>query len=154
MLDLLGLVQQPIDLAEQWLRDSDNPWLNMMGAALAGVQWAFPEGKAGELGRLGKAAKCNKGAKEAGNLLDDLIKAAQKEFPNKAGNIEQHHVVPMYLGGDLRGPTVDLDAAYHQKITSEFRDLWPYGQGPQPSPEVLQTIMQKVYQQFPLPPGK
>src|SRR5690606_26361734 len=63
-------------------------------------------------------------AKGAGGYSDDLLRAAQKQFPNKAGKIEQHHITPKYLGGDPKGPTVPLDAAYHQQITNAFRDAW------------------------------
>jgi hypothetical protein len=83
---------------------------------------------------------------------DDLVAAAQDAYPGKAGDIELHHITPKYLGGDPDGPLVPLDAAYHQQITNEFRNLWPYG-GPQPSPAQLEEIMQQVYQKYPLPPG-
>jgi hypothetical protein len=82
--------------------------------------------------------------------VDELIKAAQKEFPDKAGKIEQHHITPQYLGGDRKGPTVKIDAAYHQKITNEFRAEWGYGIG-LPSAEKLRGIMDRVYRRFPLP---
>ena len=60
-------------------------------------------------------------AKGGANSFDDLVRTAQKEFPKKAGKIEQHHIKPKNVGGDPKGQTVPLDAAYHQKITSEFR---------------------------------
>jgi RHS repeat-associated protein len=88
--------------------------------------------------------------KTKAKALDDLIKAAQKEFPGKAGKIEQHHVTPKYLGGDPRGPTIPLDAAYHQKITTEFRNLWGYGQAP-PSPDELRRLLRQAYGKYPLP---
>ncbi|RYZ13876.1 MAG: hypothetical protein EOP49_54050, partial [Sphingobacteriales bacterium] len=31
----------------------------------------------------------------------DLLRAAQKEFPGKAGKIELHHIEPKYLGGGI-----------------------------------------------------
>ena len=83
---------------------------------------------------------------------EDLVAAAQDAYPTKAGKIELHHITPKYLGGDPEGPLVPLDAAYHQQITNEFRNLWPYG-GPQPSTAQLEEMMQQVYQKFPLPPG-
>jgi hypothetical protein len=91
-------------------------------------------------------------AKGGARYSDDLVKAAQSKFPGKAGKIEQHHVTPKYLGGDPKGPTVPIDAAYHQEITNAFREAWPYGQGA-PSPADLQRIMNDVYARFPLPGG-
>ena len=52
-----------------------------------------------------------------------------------------------------RRPRAPLDAAYHQQITNAFRDEFPYGTGTIPSPDRLQEGMDKVYSQFPLPPG-
>ena len=49
------------------------------------------------------------------------------------------------------GPTVRIPSAYHQWITNAFRREYAYGQSP-PDPAELKEIMQKVYQQFPLPP--
>jgi hypothetical protein len=82
--------------------------------------------------------------------VDELIKAAQKEFPDKAGKIQEHHITPIYLRGDPKGPTVKIDAAYHQKITNEFRARHPYGQMP-PNAARVQEIMKQVYERFPLP---
>lgn len=83
---------------------------------------------------------------------DELEKAAQKLYPNKAGKIELHHITPKYLGGAKNGPLVPLDASYHQVITNEFRALWPYGNGV-PSASELQNIMKQVYSKYPLPTG-
>jgi RHS repeat-associated protein len=91
-------------------------------------------------------------AKNAGKSFDDLEKEAQRKYPDKAGRTEYHHITPKYLGGDPNGPTVPLDAAYHQEITNEFRNRWPYGQQP-PSDAQLQLIMEGVYKRFPLPTG-
>lgn len=73
LLDLLGRIQKPIDDAEQRLKDSGNPWTRMLGGLLAGVQWVFPEGKAGKarkacrLERYGSAAEAE--ASAAANKL-------------------------------------------------------------------------------------
>jgi RHS repeat-associated protein len=83
---------------------------------------------------------------------DQLVSEAQGAYPNKAGDIESHHITPQYLGGPANGPIVDLDAAYHQQITNAFRQAYPYGQPP-PDATTLQSIMQDVYNQYPLPPG-
>jgi hypothetical protein len=61
--------------------------------------------------------KEHRAARGGARYSDDLVKAAQSKFPGKAGKIEQHHVTPKYLGGDPKGPTVPIDAAYHQEIT-------------------------------------
>jgi hypothetical protein len=82
--------------------------------------------------------------------INNLVRQAQQQYPNKAGNIELHHVFPRYLGGDPNGTVVALDAAYHQVITNAFRALWPYGQLA-PTIDQAQRIMQQVYERFPLP---
>lgn len=91
-------------------------------------------------------------ARAGARYSDDLVKAAQRQFPDKAGKIERHHITPEYLGGARSGPKVPLDAAYHQQITNEFRRLHPYG-SEVPSPARVQEIMRQVYDKYPLPPG-
>jgi RHS repeat-associated protein len=83
--------------------------------------------------------------------FDDLLRVAQRQYPNKAGNIEIHHIEPIYLGGAKNGATAPLDAAYHQMITNAFRREHPYGIG-QPSAERVREIMDIIYHEFPLPP--
>jgi hypothetical protein len=80
-----------------------------------------------------------------------LIKEAQKEFPNKAGKIQLHHEHPIYLRGPKNGRTVPIDAAYHQKITNEFRNRIPYGKQNEFSDAQIDKIMKEVYEKFPLP---
>jgi hypothetical protein len=82
--------------------------------------------------------------------IDDLIEQAQNKYPKKAGKIEEHHIEPKYMGGDPKGTTVPLDGAYHQEITNEFRDLYPYGSGPT-TPKQMKEILDQVYGKFPLP---
>ena len=82
---------------------------------------------------------------------DDLVKAAQKLYPKKAGKIELHHPIPQYLGGSNNQTLVPLDAAYHQQITNAFRAEWDYGQGIIRDPVLRQKIADKVYSKFPLP---
>lgn len=81
---------------------------------------------------------------------EDLLKAAQKLYPGKAGRIELHHPIPQYLGGAKNQTLIPLDAAYHQLITNEFRNLHGYGM-PKLSPEKVQEIMKAVYKKYPLP---
>ncbi|WP_433804954.1 hypothetical protein [Bacteroides sp. KG122] len=83
---------------------------------------------------------------------DDLVKSAQKLYPNKAGKIGLHHITPKYLGGAKNGQLVPLDGAYHQVITNEFRRIQGYGL-PKPSPQRLRKIMKDVYSKYPLPSG-
>lgn len=81
--------------------------------------------------------------------LQELTRAAQKLFPNKANLVEQHHIFPKYLGGPANGPTAPLNGSYHQVITNAFRQAWGYGQGP-PAPGVAQQIMQRIYTFLPI----
>ena len=82
--------------------------------------------------------------------IQSLTAQAAARYPKLAGKAHDHHIVPKYLGGAPQGPTVRIDAAYHQLITNEFRRLAPYGQ-PRPSPERLGEIVGQVYSKYPLP---
>jgi len=86
-------------------------------------------------------------------LYKSGLKDAQKAYLGKAGVDEAHHVTPVYLGGPRNGLKTNLDGAYHQRITNEFRGLWAYGKG-MPSFEELREILRRVYGKFPLPPAK
>ena len=86
--------------------------------------------------------------KEARGKLDAKTVA---KYPQLAEKFHDHHITPKYLGGDPKGPTVRLNAAYHQEITNAFRREWPYGQG-MPDAQELLRILDKVYSHFPLPP--
>jgi RHS repeat-associated protein len=98
----------------------------------------------------------------AGKCLSPLLKArkiakltrlAQARYPKLAGKLQNHHIDPKYLGGAKDGPTVELDGAYHQLVTNEFRKEWSYGQGA-PSREMAEDIAKRVYKKFPLPDAK
>lgn len=90
-------------------------------------------------------------SKSARAQYDKGMEEARKAFPHLAGGPKQkHHVQPRYLGGPEDGPTVDLDPAYHQLITNEFRRLAGYGLEKPPLQVVLE-IMKKVYSKYPLP---
>ena len=106
------------------------------------------------LEQTGQVAKTvsNVETKTSVGYSHDLVKSAQRLYPNKAGKIELHHITPKYLGGAKNGPLVPLDGAYHQIITNEFRAIRPYGLGPVNETQRLQ-IMKEVYSKFPLPPG-
>ena len=64
---------------------------------------------------------------------------------------DDHHVTPIYLGGDKKGKTVSIDREYHKGITNEFRKEWPYGTGAIPSADELNEIMNRVYGKYPIP---
>ncbi|HEY0094692.1 MAG TPA: hypothetical protein VGB96_10220, partial [Archangium sp.] len=90
-------------------------------------------------------------SKSAHAQYDKGMQEARKAFPHLAGGPKQkHHVQPRYLGGPEDGPTVDLDPAYHQLITNEFRRLVGYGLEKPPLQIVLE-LMKKVYSKYPLP---
>ena len=92
------------------------------------------------------------GAGSTAANYENLVARAQEAYPNKAGT-QFHHITPQYLANEIDGPTVEIPAAYHQQITNAFRQEYPYGTGTIPSPARLQQIMNKVYSQYPLPPG-
>lgn len=79
----------------------------------------------------------------------ELVEKAKRDYPKKAGRYEDHHIKPIYLGGNPSGPTVRLNAAYHQKITNAFRQHHPYG-SKKPSMNQVEEIMRQVYDRFPL----
>ncbi|HEV2472181.1 MAG TPA: hypothetical protein VGS41_05915, partial [Chthonomonadales bacterium] len=116
-------------------------------AGAAGIPEAA-EAAAGEEGALGGEL----GTAESPASYESLVEQAREAYPNKAGRLENHHITPKYLGGAADGPTVELDAAYHQWITNAFRREFPYGQKP-PGAADLGRIMGNVYRRFPLPPG-
>lgn len=80
---------------------------------------------------------------------EKLVNLAKAEYPKKAGKLEFHHIDPKYMGGDPKGTTVAIDAAYHQKITNEFRKYHPYNKGKLPDGQRT-IIMEKVYEKFPI----
>ena len=77
---------------------------------------------------------------------------AYQKYPNKAGKIEYHHVIPKYILGYDNGVVVPIDAAYHQLITNEFRLRWGYGKGYIKDNEYLEQIIREVYDKYPLSP--
>lgn len=143
ILDVAGLVPlfgEPADVLNGVIYNLEGDHVNAAlsyGGAIPIAGWAATGGK-----WIGRGAKS----------LDELVETAQRLYPKKAGRIEEHHITPKYLGGDSNGPTVPLDASYHQMITNEFRSLWGYG-GPKPSQQQLQEVLRKVYETLPLPPG-
>jgi hypothetical protein len=70
----------------------------------------------------------------------------------RLAQIQEHHLVPQYLGGPASGPTEVIHSAYHQLLTNAFCSEWAYGQGP-PSLEELSQILIRVYNRIPLNVG-
>jgi hypothetical protein len=90
--------------------------------------------------------------KLARSLFDQGMAEARKRFPHLHGKPKQkHHVHPKYLEGPEDGPTVELDPAYHQLVTSAFRQERGYGQVKPPTHDAQQDIMRRVYSRYPLP---
>jgi hypothetical protein len=74
---------------------------------------------------------------------------AQALYPNSQG-YQEHHLVPVYLGGPRSGVTYRIPTAYHKLLTREFRKAWGYDKRP-PKPEELQNLLLTVYSQYPIP---
>jgi hypothetical protein len=137
-----------------------------------------PIGKIGKIGgkfaKLLKYRRLAKGAVTTADVVTDLVKVsgrwkkgynrakmaeATAKYAGKAGKREWHHIIPKYLlppNFDMsKVPTVQVDAAYHQLITNEFRKAWRYARPGEaripPSPERLEGILEQVYAILPLP---
>jgi hypothetical protein len=75
---------------------------------------------------------------------------AERLYPGKVGQYEEHHVWPIYLGGREDGPRYRVPAPYHQLITNAFRQRWSYGRD-KPNEQDAKEIMMKVYSEYPIP---
>ncbi|MCY0999165.1 hypothetical protein OWM54_18645 [Myxococcus sp. MISCRS1] len=87
---------------------------------------------------------------QARKLYQQRLQEAQTTYPNSAG-YENHHLVPLYLGGAKDGQTYRLPTAYHKAITRAFREEWRYGQGQRPDARALTDILVRVYSRYPIP---
>jgi hypothetical protein len=85
----------------------------------------------------------------ARELYFQRLAEAEALYPNSQG-YQDHHFIPVYLGGPRNGVTYSIPTAYHKLITRQFRKEWEYSSG-NPSPEQLQKILLKVYSQHPIP---
>ncbi|WP_143195470.1 hypothetical protein [Archangium sp. Cb G35] len=85
----------------------------------------------------------------ARKLYFQRLAEAQALYPNSQG-YQDHHLVPVYLGGPKSGVTYRIPTAYHKLLTREFRKEWSYDRG-EPSAQRLQEILLKVYSQHPIP---
>lgn len=75
---------------------------------------------------------------------------AERLYPEKVGQYQDHHFWPLYLGGPRDGKTYRIPSPYHQLITNAFRSRNPYGQEPL-SREAAMKIMTEVYSEYPIP---
>jgi hypothetical protein len=85
----------------------------------------------------------------ARKLYSQRLAEAQAIYPNSQG-YQDHHLIPVYLGGPRSGVTYRIPTAYHKLLTREFRREWSYDRG-EPSPQELQTVLLKVYSRYPIP---
>ena len=65
--------------------------------------------------------------------------------------MQWHHVEPIYMRGARNGKLIQIDAAYHQMITNEFRSHHAFGTRIMLEDAARRDIMQKVYMKYPLP---
>jgi hypothetical protein len=75
---------------------------------------------------------------------------AERLYPDKVGQYQEHHFWPRYLGGPPTGRTFKVPAPYHQLITNAFRRKHPYGQA-KPSEARAKELMLEVYSDHPIP---
>jgi hypothetical protein len=87
--------------------------------------------------------------RQARELYYQRLAEARVKYP-KAKGYENHHFIPIYIGGARNGQTYRLPKAYHTAITQYFRRLWPYGQR-KPDRKERTDILIEVYSQYPIP---
>ncbi|HYO71830.1 MAG TPA: hypothetical protein VEU33_37710 [Archangium sp.] len=85
----------------------------------------------------------------ARKLYFQRLSEAQALYSNSQG-YQDHHLVPVYLGGPKSGVTYRIPTAYHKLLTREFRREWSYDRG-KPTSQELQGILLKIYSQYPIP---
>jgi hypothetical protein len=86
---------------------------------------------------------------QARQLYHQRLAEARAKYP-KAKGYENHHFIPIYMGGSRDGQTYRLPKAYHIAITQYFRRRWPYGQS-KPNTKERTNILIEVYAQYPIP---
>jgi hypothetical protein len=84
------------------------------------------------------------------DLYHQGLATAKALYPNSRG-YQEHHVIPVYLGGARSGKTFRVPTAYHKLLTRAFRKEWGYDKTSPPKPQERLEIMLKVYSQFPIP---
>jgi RHS repeat-associated protein len=86
--------------------------------------------------------------------IAQLLEEAKGLYPKLCNKFQMHHPIPRYLGGNDDQALIKLEGPYHQLITNAFRTAWPYGQWAPKDPTTVVNIVNQVYAQYPLPPGK
>lgn len=86
----------------------------------------------------------------ARDLYYQRLADAQAAYPNSSG-YQDHHLIPVYLGGLRTGVTYRIPTAYHKLITRTFQKEWGHERTDRPNPVELQTILLKVYSKYPIP---
>lgn len=86
----------------------------------------------------------------ARDLYYQRLASARALYPNSQG-YQDHHLIPVYLGGARTGKTYRIPTAYHKLLTRAFRKEWGYDKTRPPNPEERLAIMLKVYSQYPIP---
>jgi RHS repeat-associated protein len=141
------------------LANSTNKAVNA-GLSLTGTKFQFEPIKEFESSTPGESSAMagvfivslftGAGEESAAARIDRLTAEAEDLYPKLAGKLNDHHIIPKYLGGAKNGATSRIPAAYHQLITNEFRRLAPYGQK-LPTGDALIEVLKAVYSTYPLP---
>jgi hypothetical protein len=84
------------------------------------------------------------------DLYHQGLATAKALYPNSRG-YQEHHVIPVYLGGARTGKTFRIPTAYHKLLTRTFRKKWGYDKTRPPDPQERLEIMLTVYSQYPIP---
>jgi hypothetical protein len=97
----------------------------------------------------GAAVLTNQYLLQAFNQINEPQLVTLKPYPNLKGRSPQaHHSIPKYVGGDPKGPLVELPPDVHQNVTNLWRQLWKYGRG-KPTPQELERMVDVVKRFFP-----
>ncbi len=86
----------------------------------------------------------------ARKLYYQRLADAQASYPNSSG-YQEHHLIPVYLGGPQSGVTYRIPTAYHKVLTRAFRKEWSYDRNRLPNSQELLEIMLTIYAQYPIP---
>ena len=86
----------------------------------------------------------------ARKLYSQRLEEAKALYPNSQG-YQDHHLIPVYLGGPKNGVTYRIPTAYHKLITQAFRREWGYDRRGLPNAAQRQEILLRVYSQYPIP---